>query len=48
VKTPLPLHHALGSELTEVCSPYPGRWYTSEGKQKTPNIKNNNKASTIV
>lgn len=30
VKFPLPLLHALGSELTEVCSPYPGHW---DGKQ---------------
>lgn len=30
MKFPLPLLHALGSELTAVCSPYPGHW---EGKQ---------------
>lgn len=34
MKFPLPPLHALGSELTEVCSPYPGHWHTKVGKTK--------------
>lgn len=39
MKSPLPPLHALGSELTEVCSPYPGHLRAGDGETKTSKLK---------